>query len=183
MSYRTNPLDDVKVAAPCPADWDSMVGGERVRFCGQCQLNVYNLSGMSRRKAEALVSSTEGRLCVRFYRRADGSVLTRDCPVGLRALKRRASRLARATLSAALGFLSGVGLNLAWSQGGPLERLTMGAVAVGEPVVTIEPPSVPPGIKEHPFQGEMVVGQLAFPIEQRGEGSRSGKAKRLRAGK
>ena len=168
MSYRTNPLDDVKVAAPCPADWDSMIGGGRVRFCGQCQLNVYNLSGMSKREAEALVGGTEGGLCVRFYRRADGSVLTRDCPVGLRALKRRASRIARATLSAVLGFLSGVGLNLAWNQGvrgGEPERRTTGVMVVGEPPVNVEPPRTRP--VPDAFQGESVLGMVLPSPEQR----------------
>jgi hypothetical protein len=28
-------------------------------------------------------------MCARFYRRTDGTVLTQDCPVGLRALGRR----------------------------------------------------------------------------------------------
>ena len=88
-----------------------MIGGERVRFCGQCQLNVYNLSAMSKHDAESLIARTEGRLCVRFYRRKDGSIITQDCPVGLRALKRRASRIKRAIASTVLGFLAGIGAN------------------------------------------------------------------------
>src|SRR5436305_97227 len=90
-----------------------MIGNQRVRFCGQCQLNVYNLSSMSRREAESLISQTEGRLCVRFYRRKDGSIITQDCPVGLRALKRRALRVKRAVASALLGFMAGLGMNAA----------------------------------------------------------------------
>lgn len=86
-----------------------MVGSDRVRFCSQCQLNVFNLSAMSRDQAEALLVGTEGRLCVRFYRRRDGSILTQDCPVGLRKLKQRASRIRRAFVSALFGFLAGAG--------------------------------------------------------------------------
>ena len=74
MARFRNPLDHVQVAAPCPADWDQMVGNERVKFCGQCSLNVYNLSSMTKAQAEHLIASTEGRLCVRFYRRRDGSI-------------------------------------------------------------------------------------------------------------
>lgn len=107
-SQFTNPLDRVRVAAPCPAEWERMRGGEQVRFCDKCSLNVYNLSAMTKRDAETLVTSTEGRLCVRFYRRADGSILTQNCPVGLQALKRRVSRVTRATVSAVLGFLAGL---------------------------------------------------------------------------
>jgi hypothetical protein len=109
MRRFTSPLNRVSVATPCPADWDRMVGGDRVRFCGQCQLNVYNLSAMSRDDAEALIARTEGRLCVRFYRRQDGSIITEDCPVGLRALKRRAVRIKTALMSSVLGLLAGIG--------------------------------------------------------------------------
>ena len=111
MRRFTNSLSDVAVATPCRADWDTMIGNERVRFCGQCQLNVYNLSSISRREAESLISQTEGRLCVRFYRRRDGSIITQDCPVGLRALKRRAMRIKRAVASSLLGFMTGLGMN------------------------------------------------------------------------
>ena len=111
MPTYTNPLERVKVAAPCPADWTKMVGDERVRYCDRCSLHVYNLSGMTRREAEALVTGAEGRLCVRFYRRPDGTILTRNCPVGLSALKRRAARVATATLTAVLGFFASLGLN------------------------------------------------------------------------
>jgi hypothetical protein len=129
MAKFTNPLDGVRVAAPCPADWSKMVGDERVRYCGECNLHVYNLSGMTRREAETLITNAEGRLCVRFYRRADGTVLTRNCPVGLRALKRRVTRIASATLTAVLGFFAGVGLNFGFATR-PTTTHTMGTIAV-----------------------------------------------------
>ncbi|HEX8235703.1 MAG TPA: hypothetical protein VF600_07075 [Abditibacteriaceae bacterium] len=81
-------LDSIEVANPCRADWNLMKGDERTRFCATCTKNVYNLSGMSRTQAEDLVRAKEGELCVRFYRRADGTILTDDCPVGLRAVRR-----------------------------------------------------------------------------------------------
>lgn len=108
MNKRTSPLDHVTVAAPCNVGWDNMIGNEQVRFCAQCSLNVYNLSGMTRRDAEHLIAQTEGRLCVRYHRRADGTILTRNCPVGLRALKRRVSRIAKASITAVLTFFAGV---------------------------------------------------------------------------
>jgi hypothetical protein len=101
-------LDNLEVAAPCHVAWESMAGSDQVRFCDQCLLHVYNLSGMSRRQAAALVEQTEGRLCVRFYRRADGTLLTDNCPVGLRAARRRALRLLAGLAGAAaalFGFL------------------------------------------------------------------------------
>ena len=121
MRNRGIPLDNIKVASPCPADWNAMVGDVRKRFCAQCELNVYNLSGMTRQEAEALIMKSEGRLCVRFYRRGDGTILTKDCPVGLTAIRRRVSRIRRAVMSSVLGFLSGLGLNFAFGS-----RLTTG---------------------------------------------------------
>jgi hypothetical protein len=90
-----------------------MIGGDRARFCGQCELNVYNLSAMSTLEAESLIARTEGRLCVRYYRRKDGSIITQDCPVGLRALKQRAAKIKRALASLVLGFLAGLGFHSA----------------------------------------------------------------------
>jgi len=72
-------------------------------------LNVYNLSALSRVEAERLIASTEGRLCARLFRRADGTVLTKDCPVGLRALRRRVAKRT-AAIFAAIVSLSGVAL-------------------------------------------------------------------------
>jgi len=108
MAQFTDPLSHVRVAAPCRADWERMRGNERVRFCDQCSMNVYNLSNMTKKDAEALILSTEGRLCVRYYHRADGSILTDNCPVGLRALKRRVSGFSRAVVSSVLSFFAGM---------------------------------------------------------------------------
>src|SRR5262245_38909386 len=112
MPKLSSPLDNLKIAAPCSADWDQMFSfeDERVRFCSQCNLNVYNLSDMSRQEAEAIITKTEGRLCVRFYRRADGSVLTQNCPVGLKKIKRRAAWVAQVVVGMALGVVSDFGL-------------------------------------------------------------------------
>lgn len=111
MASFTNALDRVRIAAPCEADWDEMQGDERVRFCQRCSLNVYNLSAMTRREAERLVTRTEGaRVCVRFYRRKDGTMLTRSCPVGLHALKRRVSKVSSALFATLIGFFAGVGI-------------------------------------------------------------------------
>ena len=76
-------LDNVRIASPCKADWDEMIGDARVRFCASCQKDVYNLSEMARQEAESFLREKAGNACVRLYRRADGTVLTADCPVGL----------------------------------------------------------------------------------------------------
>lgn len=92
-------LEQVRVASPCNASWDEMVGDERVRFCLSCEKNVYNLSAMPREDAERLLEERLGKdLCVRFYQRADGTILTEDCPVGVR--KKRRKKLALAVAGA-----------------------------------------------------------------------------------
>jgi hypothetical protein len=179
MGGYTNPLKHVRVAAPCPADWDRMRGDERVRFCDQCSLNVYNLSGMTRRQAEALLTGAEGRLCVRFYRRADGTILTQNCPVGFRALKRRVTKAANAALSAVFGFLAGLGLTAGF---GKLETLNemnllprervMGSIAINRPA-----PTLPAVMGDIPLPREqLTVGRLVRvkrnpkPVQRRARG-------------
>src|SRR5262245_51727882 len=99
-------LDLIEVPNPCAVPWDSMQGDDRVRHCSQCQQNVYHLSKMSREEAEQLILQKEGKLCVQFYRRADGSVVTRSCAV-VRAWR----GLVSGVTVAILGLLALVGLS------------------------------------------------------------------------
>jgi hypothetical protein len=80
-------LNDIRVASPCRAEWDEMSGDDRVRHCADCNKNVYWLSGMTREEASDFLRAQEGETCVRYYRRADGTILTADCPVGLAAFR------------------------------------------------------------------------------------------------
>jgi hypothetical protein len=106
LNEQTDLLARVRVASPCRANWDGMEGDARVRFCRECNLNVYNLSEMTGAEAASLVAATEGRLCARFYRRADGTVLTKDCPKGLRAARLRVSRAGVAAFTALLSLFA-----------------------------------------------------------------------------
>ncbi|WP_434045650.1 MULTISPECIES: hypothetical protein [Sorangium] len=119
-------LDSLRVASPCPAHWDEMAGDDRVRFCRTCEKSVYNLSAMPRDEAERLVRASAGGLCVRLYQRADGTVLTADCPVGV---SRR--RIRNLTVAAVGGSLLAVGTALAPS------TVVMGGIA--PPPGAIEP--------------------------------------------
>ncbi|MEM7228599.1 MAG: hypothetical protein AAF432_07270 [Planctomycetota bacterium] len=89
---RSYSLEQLEIASQCDASWDDMAGDERRRFCDQCSLHVYNVAGMTREDAEAMIESHEGRLCMRLYRREDGTVMTSDCPVGLAAVRAAARR-------------------------------------------------------------------------------------------
>ncbi len=82
-------LGVLKIASPCREKWSKMIGDDRVRFCGRCQLKVYDLTQMDADDARALLKRYEGkRLCVRFYARRDGRVMTRDCRDGARLAAR-----------------------------------------------------------------------------------------------
>lgn len=108
---------NLKIAAPCQESWADMTGDDRSRFCGRCSLNVYNLSAMSQDEAAALMQKHDGKVCVRFYQRKDGTVLTQDCPVG----RRRRLKLVF-SLAGLAALLLGALTALASSDGGPRPR-------------------------------------------------------------
>jgi hypothetical protein len=95
-------LDRVRIGTPCQTDWQAMRGDDRVRFCGQCEKHVYNLSQMTRQQAERLIRKTNGNLCARFERRADGGIVTTEEVLPLPRFNVRFLRIASATMSAAL---------------------------------------------------------------------------------
>jgi hypothetical protein len=103
-----NRLDYVRVASPCLTSWERMTGDDRVRHCDLCSLQVYNIAEMSRTDAEALIANAEGRICARVFRRADGTIITRDCPVGLRAIRRRVARTTAAVFATIAGICGSV---------------------------------------------------------------------------
>ena len=167
-----SPLNNIKIASPCQADWDTMFGNDRKRFCGECKLNVYNLSGMTQEDAQDLLENSEGRLCVRFYRRADGTVLTQNCPVGWAKVTQRARVFATAAFSLIMSLLGGLMIVSAFSrQNGvemgditdypfakptPKQIPLMGAVAIPTPTPKAKPtPQVTPK-----KQNEMVMGKM-----------------------
>lgn len=85
-------LSSVYIAAPCPVSWNSMSGDDRVRMCSGCSKNVYNLSAMSKVEAKQFLREKGVTECAVFFRRADGTIITDDCPRGLRMLRDRLRR-------------------------------------------------------------------------------------------
>lgn len=140
----------IGVGSPCTADWNAMRGGERVRHCGQCRQNVYNLSEMSRPEALALIQAREGRMCVRLFRRPDGTMVTQDCWERLRAARRR-GRIAFMVALVVIGFsqlalkVAGVMAIWRWIEvGRAVERPVMGEMVVApEPVMPVMEPATP----------------------------------------
>lgn len=76
MSDRRHSLNVLDVPNPCTVPWRTMSGSRQIRFCTQCRKNVYNLSAMTSAEADAVLAINSGTPCVRFYRRADGTVVT-----------------------------------------------------------------------------------------------------------
>lgn len=76
---RRLPILNIRVASPCRVSWAEMQGGDRVRSCSLCDQRVFNLSSLTRDEAEALIVAHAGKLCVRYYQRADGTILLADC--------------------------------------------------------------------------------------------------------
>ena len=144
MKNQSTLLEQISVASPCTVNWDEMTGDDHVRFCGQCELNVHNLSHMSRNEAETLVAQTEGKRCIRFYRREDGTMLTKDCPKGFRAKSRHLLKIASVMVAGLLG---------GW--------MSLGGWAHAE---TIQSPNISP---EHTWGPEMpnqhIMGQMIIP--------------------
>jgi hypothetical protein len=82
MGTKRQQVDSIRIASPCSMEWERMQGDDRVRFCSACRLHVFNLTAMEVEEAAQLISERSQELCVRLHRRSDGTVLTRDCPVG-----------------------------------------------------------------------------------------------------
>lgn len=102
-------LDTISIPTHCPVPWDEMQGDDRTRFCNQCRERVYDISEMTTAEAVTVLSETGKQPCLRIYRRADGRVMTADCPANARErlwrwLRRRS---AWAGSLFALVFLSG----------------------------------------------------------------------------
>jgi len=97
-------LDNVMIAAPCSVGWDNMTGTDTVRHCHECKLNVYNISQLTKFEAEKLLASeafSQGKVCLTFYRRHDGTILTADCPKGLRRIRSNTPKILRTIAAAA----------------------------------------------------------------------------------
>jgi hypothetical protein len=82
-------LEQIRITSPCEVSWDSLKGNDRIRFCGSCRQNVYNVEAMTRAEAERAIAAWEGRACLRLRWRPDGTVVTADCWSRLRAARRR----------------------------------------------------------------------------------------------
>ncbi len=92
-------LQRIFVASPCNVPWESMQGDERVRHCGSCDKQVFDLSALTTVEAEKLLAENNN-ICAQYYRREDGTILTADCPVGVE--KKRKTRRKAVVIAATI---------------------------------------------------------------------------------
>lgn len=155
---RTFDLDRVRIASPCTMSWNEMKGDDRTRHCGACKLNVYNVAGLTKEEAqELLLKRASGeRVCMRLTRRHDGTIITKDCPVGV-SLARRAKLRAASMVASAVA----LSLYLFTSKSNAQENqhAMTGSIAVA-PVM---------GKVAAPRDVEMTMGGISAPIDDEPE--------------
>jgi len=69
-------LPPLKIGTPCPKRWEEMSGNGMRRFCEHCELHVHNLSAMPNGERERFVEESQGRACIAYELRKDGTMVT-----------------------------------------------------------------------------------------------------------
>jgi len=147
----TDVVDRIEIPVPCTVSWDGMKGDHAVRHCGDCKQKVYNLASFTRAEAVQLLTAHSGRVCLRIYRRPDGTVLTADCRERLRAARKRG-----------VFVFAGVLMIVLWAQicaqvfGWLSLRKLLGGPVMGEPpaITEVAPP---------PDEPIRMMGKIALP--------------------
>jgi hypothetical protein len=143
-------LRRIAIESPCSARWEEMKGNEQVRFCSHCELNVTDLTQMTRPKAISLVRRSKGRLCLRIQRSPAGELVTRPSVQKLYSISRRASRIAAGTFTALMSISTA-----AYAQSGSTDPNPQEPPVAQQP---IEPTATPDTvIQEPPMLGGVMV--------------------------
>ncbi len=160
-------LANLQIASPCEAAWSDMTGDDRQRLCAQCDKHVYNVANLTTAEVQALFEPQGALPCLRLWRRADGTVLTADCPVGARKVRgRRRTRYAAALILSILASAPGI-LSAQVPMGGaprPLPPEIMGKVACPTPATKPAPTKGgKPRRKPRPELQRPIMGLIAQP--------------------
>lgn len=161
-------LSKVKIASPCNAGWAEMDGDDRARFCALCQKHVYNLSVMTAEEVVTLIREKEGRFCGRYYQRADGTMLTADCPVGLNRWREQL-RFMLGAAAAAFMLIAASVANVRMRQELQLESQPRSRLAlevdkrVAQMKAWLYAKPTPPAPAPVPWTGMMLMGDICIP--------------------
>lgn len=90
-------VEQFRPASSCGQNWNKLSGTDKIRFCEECKLQVYNFKDMDDEEAASAVFQREAINGATLYRRRDGTFLTQDCPVGA---KRKRVMVIAATIGA-----------------------------------------------------------------------------------
>ena len=169
LSNEPDVVDRIEIPIPCHVSWADMTGDDRVRHCGSCRQNVYNIASFTRAEATRLLNDATGRVCLRIFRRPDGTVITNDCRARLRAARKRGLLIFAGALVVVLWaqicaqFVGLMGLKRLVGAG----EHTMGApVPIAVPGQIAPPPVIEMGAPpEPPLMGEIapVKGRISVP--------------------
>ena len=104
---------------------------------------------MTSEEDEALILEKEGRLCVRYYQRHDGTILMKDCVIGVKRKRKRRIIVA----GAAAMLAGGVAYAIAMQREQREERI-MGSIGAAPTDMTsiqggIQPLPEPPEVDPH----------------------------------
>lgn len=171
-------LRNLRLGFACQEKWDDMVGDDRVRDCGSCERQVFNLSEMTRAEAEALLATRGIKPCVRFYRRPDGTVMTRDCPTG-EVRERRKLAVVAGSLGATLAVASPARADDKWTAVDPATGAEVAVPVDAVPsTVPADDPSDPPlevppdppiKVVGTPVQIDTQIVEMGIPIDRNWE--------------
>jgi hypothetical protein len=140
-------VDRIEIPLPCHVPWADMTGDDRVRFCGDCRQSVYNVALFTRAEATRLLNDSSGRVCLRIFRRPDGTVVTDDCRARLRAARKRGLLIFAGTLLVVFWaqicaqFVGLMGLRRVMSSGGTMGDAPAMPMA-GAPAPMPPPPAI-----------------------------------------
>jgi hypothetical protein len=88
---------------------------------------------MTEAEARSVVAERDGRVCVRFYQRRDGTVLTSDCPVGKKgSFLRAGAGTALALISVGLGLSTLCACNPVEEEPVRMGEALMGSAAIDQ---------------------------------------------------
>jgi ankyrin repeat protein len=97
-----------------------MIGTDKIRFCEHCNLQVNNLSAMTRAQMMRLISRSSGRLCVRYVEPAAPAMKPQE---KLHRIGRRVTRLAAGAFTATLSLAAAAAQGPAPSDSAAITRL------------------------------------------------------------
>jgi hypothetical protein len=140
-------LKRVTIPSPCPAKWESMPGGDRVRSCSACGKQVYNFEALTSDEAASLIATRGEDLCGRFTRAADGAIITSQSASSRRPTMGGPRFHIRSLMALIAGIAAALGLAKVLSPTSESTRF-QGRIVFVRPICEVPPAANPPDVEE-----------------------------------